>query len=435
MAIQSRRGAYGDFDPNKMLPGEWASVLKDDPKAQDGKSVYMCFSAGDVKRMATYEDMKDNIKEATGDVVQEVTEEYAGEIKAATKAANDAASVADSAADAANTATGSANTAASSATAAAKAANDAAKNVKNDFYGAYADFPETGEENKMYIDTSSNPNKIYTWDSASASYKLVSGGSEENPSYDVTLTLPVSGWVGDFAPYAQTVASAGMTADKSLVFAMISAGSVPTDAEYEAYGKLTGVAQGVNNVTFYCDEKPTTELKIRAFCGAGSDEGTDLSIIGEGFNANKSYAIGDYCVNESSLWEFTAEKGTGAWDSSKVTQRSVIGLIQSLQSRVSTLETQVSSLNASMSKVCYQQEGEVTLQGQSAQWAYAYVTFPKPYKSTPLVTANAPAVTNDASSGSYYPLIQSISNTGFTIGLYNITSSPTYRWQAIGVLA
>ena len=248
MAIQSRRGAYGDFDPNKMLPGEWASVLKDDPKAQDGKSVYMCFSAGDVKRMATYEDMKDNIKEATGDVVQEVTEEYAGEIKAATKAANDAASAAESATDAANTATGSANTAASSATAAAKAANDAAKNVKNDFYGAYADFPETGEENKMYIDTSSNPNKIYTWDSASASYKLVSGGSEENPSYDVTLTLPVSGWVGDFAPYAQTVASAGMTADKSLVFAMISAGSVPTDAEYEAYGKLTGVAQGVNNV-------------------------------------------------------------------------------------------------------------------------------------------------------------------------------------------
>lgn len=348
MAIQSRRGAYGDFDPNKMLPGEWASVLKDDPKAQDGKSVYMCFSAGDVKRMATYEDMKDNIKEATGDVVQEVTEEYAGEIKAATKAANDAASAAESATSAANTATGSANTAASSATAAAKAANDAAKNVKNDFYGAYADFPETGEENKMYIDTSSNPNKIYTWDSASASYKPVSGGSEENPTYDVTLTLPVSGWVGDSAPYAQTVASAGMTADKSLVFAMISASPVPTDAEYEAYGKLTGVAQGVNSVTFYCNEKPTTELKIRAFCGAGSDEGTDLSIIGEGFNANKSYAIGDYCVNESSLWEFTEAKGAGAWDSSKVTQRSVIGLIQSLQSRVSTLETQVSSLNANL---------------------------------------------------------------------------------------
>ena len=388
MAIQSRRGAYGDFDPNKMLPGEWASVLKDDPKAQDGKSVYMCFAAGDVKRMATYEDMKDNIKEATKDVVQEVTEEYAGEIKAATKAANDAASAAESATDAANTATGSANTAASSATAAAKAANDAAKNVKNDFYGAYADFPETGEENKMYIDTSSNPNKIYTWDSASASYKLVSGGSEENPTYDVTLTLPVSGWVGDSAPYAQTVASAGMTADKSLVFAMISAGPVPTDAEYEAYGKLTGVAQGVNNVTFYCNEKPTTELKIRAFCGAGSDEGTDLSIIGEGFNANKSYAIGDYCVNESLLWEFTAAKGTGAWDSSKVTQRSVIGLIQSLQSRVSTLETQVSALNAKLPKF-HAISKQVDVTATNTDKFYTGVTLDIPAKSYFSITASA----------------------------------------------
>ena len=76
-----------------------------------------------------------------------------------------------------------------------------------------------------------------------------------------------------------------------------------------------------------------------------------MTNIGDGIKANKSYAIGDYCVNESSLWEFTAAKGTGAWDSSKVTQRSVIGLIQSLQSRVSTLETQVSALNANVLKM------------------------------------------------------------------------------------
>jgi hypothetical protein len=414
-----------------MLPGEWASVLKDDPKAQDGKSVYMCFAAGDVKRMATYEDMKDNIKEATKDVVQEVTEEYAGEIKAATKAANDAASAAESATDAANTATGSANTAASSATAAAKAANDAAKNVKNDFYGAYADFPETGEENKMYIDTSSNPNKIYTWDSASASYKLVSGGSEENPTYDVTLTLAVSGWVGDFAPYIQTVASAGMTADKSLVFAMISAGPVPTDAEYEAYGKLTGVAQGVNNVTFYCNEKPTTELKIRAFCGAGSDEGTDLSIIGEGFNANKSYAIGDYCVNESLLWEFTAAKGTGAWDSSKVTQRSVIGLIQSLQSRVSTLETQVSALNANIQPHIGECYVDFVMSQKPVYGGTAYVStsvyLPKEYGMT-LKSAIAVGATGDFASflslqryGDYYRL----STTNANLAGYMIQAQVT----------
>ena len=61
MAIQNRRGAYGDFDPSKLLPGEWAVVLSGDTNASDGLACYMCFKAGVVKRMATYEDMIDNI--------------------------------------------------------------------------------------------------------------------------------------------------------------------------------------------------------------------------------------------------------------------------------------------------------------------------------------------------------------------------------------
>lgn len=143
----------------------------------------------------------------------------------------------------------------------------------------------------------------------------------------------------------------------------------------------------------------------------------------------KTYAKGATCIYGDTLYRAkaditTAEEWTAAhWEETN------------METIRAEMAAEVSSLNASMNKVCYQQEGEVTLKGQSARWAYAHVIFPKPYKSTPLVTANAPAVTNIASSGSYYPLIQSISNTGFTIGLYNITDSPTYRWQAIGVLA
>ncbi len=48
MAIQNRRGLEADFDPDKMLPGEWAVTT-------DKKYVHMCFSAGVVIRMATYE--------------------------------------------------------------------------------------------------------------------------------------------------------------------------------------------------------------------------------------------------------------------------------------------------------------------------------------------------------------------------------------------
>lgn len=48
MAIQVRRGNEVDFDPSKMLPGEWAVSL-------DTRYVRMCFSPGICLRMATYE--------------------------------------------------------------------------------------------------------------------------------------------------------------------------------------------------------------------------------------------------------------------------------------------------------------------------------------------------------------------------------------------
>ena len=68
MAIQSRRGAYADFDPNKMLPGEWAVVTSGDPNDPDGRAIYLCYIAGIVERMATYEDMKKNVQSAAKDV-------------------------------------------------------------------------------------------------------------------------------------------------------------------------------------------------------------------------------------------------------------------------------------------------------------------------------------------------------------------------------
>ena len=65
MAIQTRRGIYDDFDPAKMLPGELATVTSGDPGANDGRSVYACFAAGDVNGRAPHEGMQENIKPAT----------------------------------------------------------------------------------------------------------------------------------------------------------------------------------------------------------------------------------------------------------------------------------------------------------------------------------------------------------------------------------
>ena len=93
MAIQHRRGAYNKFDPTRMLPGEWAVVLSGDTGTDDGMAAYMCFAAGTVKRMATYDDLHELIasieSEITSDLVS-ITQEAAQEARdAAVDAGND----------------------------------------------------------------------------------------------------------------------------------------------------------------------------------------------------------------------------------------------------------------------------------------------------------------------------------------------------------
>lgn len=54
--IQMRRGLEQDFDPDKLIPGEWAVSL-------DNKYVRMCFAPGLVYRMATYESFEEDMEE------------------------------------------------------------------------------------------------------------------------------------------------------------------------------------------------------------------------------------------------------------------------------------------------------------------------------------------------------------------------------------
>lgn len=115
MAIQTRRGNESDFDPNRMVPGEWAT-------ATDTEKVWMCFKTGKARRMATYEDMVENIGEAT----EEIKAEFTAGVKSATEAAARAANTANTAAEAASNASNTANAAAETAMNAAEKAESAA---------------------------------------------------------------------------------------------------------------------------------------------------------------------------------------------------------------------------------------------------------------------------------------------------------------------
>ena len=53
MAIQLRRGDYTDFDPSRLLDGELAVVLENDPDTDDGTGTYVSYGDSNVKRLLT----------------------------------------------------------------------------------------------------------------------------------------------------------------------------------------------------------------------------------------------------------------------------------------------------------------------------------------------------------------------------------------------
>ena len=124
MAITMRHGPYNKFDPQKLRTGEIAVVTEGDPHASDGRAVYVCFSPGDVKRMATYEDMVENVDASCKEVIDRHIDEKTG---AALEACKEAAKAANKAKENADNAVSDTNAAASSAQTAAESANEAAE--------------------------------------------------------------------------------------------------------------------------------------------------------------------------------------------------------------------------------------------------------------------------------------------------------------------
>lgn len=97
MAIQNRRGKFEDFNPEELLAGELAVVQEGDTASTTGRSLYICFEPGVVKRIADYEDIGDEIAEAAGIYIDDLRD-VVSDAESATTDANSAAEAAWSAA-------------------------------------------------------------------------------------------------------------------------------------------------------------------------------------------------------------------------------------------------------------------------------------------------------------------------------------------------
>lgn len=117
MAIQNRRGVYTDFDPTKMVAGEFAVVQDGDPNSSTGRALYICIEPGVVKRIADYDDL--------GDLVADVAEQYIDDFEDAVDMVTTLIPSTEQAKDDANDAADAANAAAASANAIVSAGNSA----------------------------------------------------------------------------------------------------------------------------------------------------------------------------------------------------------------------------------------------------------------------------------------------------------------------
>jgi len=113
MAIQNRRGAYTNFDPTKMKPGEFAIVQSGDPNSTDGKAVYICTTTGTVIRLVSTVELTDynSAAEAILEAVQQQGSNIQIVYQNTLAKANEASASADSASASAAEAQASMNSA------------------------------------------------------------------------------------------------------------------------------------------------------------------------------------------------------------------------------------------------------------------------------------------------------------------------------------
>ena len=245
MAITMRHGPYSKFDPQKLHTAEPAVVTEGDPHASDGKAIYQCFSPGDVKRMATYEDMVDQIDEAGGAAIDKHIEQKVGTaLKAcedATKAAQDAKTNADKAVSSANTAASSANTAANTASKAAETASKAAEDCRNLIDEKHVAEIEKAVQQSLMADTVDG----------TVTGKTVTDLPENTTPADTDCFLTATGNAVKKTTVAQVKELFGVSSGMKLLEATMVKFKVPSTASGASTGTITTAFNAVDGATVF----------------------------------------------------------------------------------------------------------------------------------------------------------------------------------------
>lgn len=238
MAITMRHGPYNKFDPQKLRTAEGSVVTEGDPHASDGKAIYLCFSPGDVKRMATYEDMVDQIDEAGGEAIDNHIEEKVG---AALKACENATKAAQDAKTNADKAVSGANTAAETASKAAETASKAAEDCKNLIDEKHVAEIEKAVQQSLMTDTVDG----------TVTGKTVTDLPENTAPADTDCFLTATGNAVKKTTVAQAKELFGVSSGLKLLAATTVKFKVPSIASGAYTGNITTAFKAVDGATVF----------------------------------------------------------------------------------------------------------------------------------------------------------------------------------------
>lgn len=225
--ILMRRGQEVNFDPNKMMPGEWAVSL-------DSKFVRMCFSPGVCIRMATYEafeaDMEQirqilaecqTVEEAVQRIYEDI-KDVAVDVERIEAAAASALKSEKNALNSANSASQSANTATQKASEAAGSANIASTKAEQATQGASTATQKASE-------AAGSADNVRNMSSLSQSYAV--GGTGTREGEDTDNAKYYNQQASDSADRAEAAADRASTVADVGVATTEKAGLVKPDGE------------------------------------------------------------------------------------------------------------------------------------------------------------------------------------------------------------
>jgi hypothetical protein len=272
MAIRNRRGDYNDYRPSKMLSGELAVTLQNDPKAIDGKALHASFGNGVDKTLMTFEDAEAMIEDASEQAATEAVE--AATHQAEIYAENSSTSATQSQSYAVG-GTGS----------------RAGENTDNSKY--YKEEAASSASN-----AASSASNASSSASAAASSASQAGSSADRASSSASEAALSASQAASSASQAGSSADrADSEAEKSEAWAVGTKDGVPVGSSEDQYN---------NNSKHWAEQARSTAQTVQAdkiFTNFAHYEATTT--------ASQSYKIGDYLTHNGYLYRVTSPIASG----------------------------------------------------------------------------------------------------------------------------